>query len=92
MLKRPNRANGVQTEIKFKGQKLRTVTGFKYLGAIVLDESSKSDVLTRIAALSKLKPIWVDYKISLASKVKLMRSLVISIFLYACELWTLTAD
>ena len=30
--------------------------------------------------------------ISLGSKVKLMRSLVISIFLYACESWTLTAE
>ena len=29
---------------------------------------------------------------SLRSKVKLMRSLVISIFLYACESWTLTAE
>ena len=30
--------------------------------------------------------------ISLGSKVKLMRTLVISIFLYACESWTLTAE
>ena len=30
--------------------------------------------------------------ISLGSKMKLMRSLVISIFLYACESWTLTAE
>ena len=30
--------------------------------------------------------------ISLGSKVKLMRSLAISIFLCACELWTLTAE
>ena len=33
-----------------------------------------------------------DNNISLGSKVKLMRSLVISIFLYACESWTLTAE
>ena len=43
------------------------------------------------AALTKLKPIWRD-NISLGSKVKLMHSLVISIFLYACESWTLTAE
>ena len=42
------------------------------------------------AALKKLKPIWRD-NISLGSKVKLMHSLVISIFLYARESWTLTA-
>ena len=40
----------------------------------------------------KLKPIWRDNNISLGSKVKLLRSLVICIFLYACESWTLTAE
>ena len=32
-----------------KGQKLGTVTSFKYLGAIVSYEGSKSEVLSRIA-------------------------------------------
>ena len=40
------------------------------------------------ATLTKLKPIWRENNISFGSKVKLMRSLVISIFLYACELTT----
>ena len=44
------------------------------------------------AALTKLKPIWRDSNIYLGSKVKLMRSLVISIFLYACESWFLTPE
>ena len=67
---------------------------FKYLGAVVSDGDSKPEILSvaqAIAALKKLKPIWRD-NISLGSKVKLMRSLVISIFLYACESWTLTAE
>ena len=91
-----NSANGIQREIKVNGQKLGTVTSFKYLGAVVSDDGSKPEVLSRIAqataALTKLKPIWRDNKISLGSKVKLMCSLVISIFLYACESWTLTAE
>ena len=91
-----NSANGIQREIKVKGQKLDTVTSFKYLGAVVSDDGSKPEVLSRIAqataALTKLKPIWRDKNISLGSKMKLMRSLVISIFLYACESWTLTAE
>ena len=91
-----NSANGIQREIKVKGQKLGTVTSFKYLGAVVSDDGSKPEVLSRIAqataALTKLKPIWRDNNISLGSKVKLMRSIVISIFLYACESWTLTAE
>ena len=91
-----NSANGIQREIKVKGQVLGTVTSFKYLGAVVSDDGSKPEVLSRIAhataALTKLKPIWRDNNISLGSKVKLMRSLVISIFLYARETWTLTAE
>ena len=91
-----NSTNGIQKVIKVKGQKLGTVTSFKYLGAVVSDDGSKPEVLSRneqaTAALTKLKPIWRDNNISLGSKLKLMHSLVISIFLYACESWTLTAE
>ena len=38
----------------------------------------------------KMKPISRDINIVPAYNVKLMRSLFISIFLYACESWTLT--
>ena len=91
-----NSVNGIQREIKVKGQKLGTVTSFKYLAAVVSDDGSKPEVLSRIAqataALTKLKPVWRDNNISLGSKVQLMRSLVISIFLYAWESWILTAE
>ena len=40
------------------------------------------------ATLSTLKIIWRDKNISLASKVKLMRTLILSTFLYACTLIT----
>ena len=62
------------SEIKFKGQKLGTMTSFKYLEAIVSDEGSKPEVLSKIAqataALTKLKSIWRDSNISLGSEVK----------------------
>ena len=74
-----NSANGNQREIKVKGQKLGTVTRFKYLGAVISDDGSKPEILSRIAqataALTKLKPIWRDNNVSLGSKVKLMCSL-----------------
>ena len=77
------------------GQKLETVTSFKYLGSVKTDEGSKPEILSRIAqttaALTRLKAVWNDRSISLSSKIRLMRSLVTSIFLYACEPWTLTA-
>ena len=91
-----NSANGIQRKLKVKGQKLGIVTSFKYLGAVVSDDGSKPEVLSRIAqataALTKLKPIWRDNNTSLGSKVKLMHSLVIPIFLYACESWTSTEE
>ena len=44
-----NSANGIQREIKVKEQKLEPVTSFKYLGTIVSDEGSKTEVLSRTA-------------------------------------------
>ena len=44
-----NSFNDSQREIKAKGQKLGTVTSFKYLGAIISDEGLKPEVLSRIA-------------------------------------------
>ena len=43
------------------------------------------------AAISRLKIIRRNKNISLASKVKLMRTPILSTFLYACESWTFTA-
>ena len=78
------------------GQKLETVTSFKYLGSLKTDEGSKPEILFRIpqttAALTRLKPVWNDRSINLSSKIQLMHSLVTSMFLYACESWTLTAE
>ena len=91
-----NSANDIQRESKVKRQRLSTVTSFKYLGAVVSDGGSKPKIPSRIAqataALTKLEPIWRDNNISRGSKVKLMRSLFISIFLYAFKSWTLTVE
>ena len=91
-----NNTSGINAEIKVNGQKLETVSGFKYRGSVITDEGSKPEILSRIAqrtaALTRLKPVLNDRSISLSFKIPLMHSLVTTIFLYACELWTLTAD
>ena len=91
-----NNTNGIDTEIKVNGQKLGTITSFKCLGSVITDEGSKPEVLSRIAqttaALTRLKPVWNDRSFCLSSKIRLMRSLVTSILLYACESWTSTAE
>ena len=62
--------SGINTEIKVNGQKLETVNSFKYLGSVITDEGSKPELLCRIAqataALTRLKPIWIDKSISLS--------------------------
>ena len=44
-----NNPNGFQREIKIKGQSLEEVENFKYLGAIISNEGSKPEILSRIA-------------------------------------------
>ena len=44
-----NNTSGINTEIKANGQRLETVTSFKYLGSIITDEGSKPELLCRIA-------------------------------------------
>ena len=71
-----NNTNGISTDITIDNKKLETVRIFKYLGAIVSDEGSKPEVLSRIAqttaAVTKLKVIWNDKNIAISSKM--MRS------------------
>ena len=49
------------TKIKVNGQRLETVTSFKYLGSVITDEGAKPEILPRItqttAALTRLKPV-----------------------------------
>ena len=91
-----NNTDGISTDIPIDNKKLETVRSYKYLGAIVSDEGSKLEVLSRIAQITavvtKLKVIWDDKNITISSKIRLMRSLAMSIFLYGCEMWTTTAD
>ena len=90
-----NSANGIQRD-KGKRAEAGHCNKTMCLGAVVSDESSKPEVFSRTAqataALTKLKPIWRHSNTSLVAKVTLIRSIVISIFLYVCESWALTAE
>ena len=91
-----NNTNGISSNIRVNGEKLKTVQSFKYLGAIVTDGGSMPEIRSRIsqtiAALTKLRIIWDDKIIDLSSKIRLLRSLVMFIFLYSRETLTLTAE
>ena len=43
-----NNTSGINIWIKVNGQKLETVTSFKYLGSVITDESSKPEILSGI--------------------------------------------
>ena len=66
-----NNNNGMTTDVQIAGNTLVEAQSFKYLGAIIGEEGSKSQVLTSIAqvtaALSSLKIVWRDRKITLCS-------------------------
>ena len=42
-------ASCINTEIIVNGQKLKTVTSFKYLGSVITDEGSKPEIFSSIA-------------------------------------------
>ena len=42
-----NDTSGINTEINVNGQKLETVTNFKYLGSVTTEECSKPEILSR---------------------------------------------
>ena len=56
-----NNTSGINKEFKVNGQRLETVTSFKYLGSVITDEGSKPEILSRVAhttaALARLKPV-----------------------------------
>ena len=49
-----NNPNGIQREIKIKGQRLEEVENFKYLGAVISNEGSKPEILSRIVRQHQL--------------------------------------
>ena len=59
-----NNANEISIDIKINSEKLDEVDSFKYVGAVVTDQGSKVEVLSRIAqateALTRLKTTWND--------------------------------
>ena len=74
------------TFITLNGQKLEEVDS----------STSTKDVKTNLSldasAMTRLNVIWKGNSISFPVKLKLFKSLVVSILLYGCESWTLTAD
>ena len=50
-----NNTSGISTEIKVNGQKLETVTSFKYLDSDITDEGSRPEILTGNSSIDKVE-------------------------------------
>ncbi|XP_037872901.1 LINE-1 retrotransposable element ORF2 protein [Bombyx mori] len=73
---------------------LDVVQEFVYLGSLISSDGDCDREVVRRAQMSKsavkrLEKIWRNRSISKKTKIKLMRTLIFSIFLYASETWTL---
>ena len=82
----------IQTTID--GTKLGQVEQFTYLGGVLsCDNSSENDIKRRIGlatgASASLNTIWASKDITQETKLRVYRSLVLSILLYNSETWTL---
>ena len=89
-----NSAQPISTKITVSEKELETDDHFKYIGTMKSEEGLKTETLARVTqtatAMARMKIR--DRNITLGTKLKLQRALVISIKLYACEAWTLIAD
>ena len=84
-----NSTRNTAAQISMNGQQLEVVDAFKYLGAtLTKDGRSTTEIKIRLAlatsAMSKLSRIFKSKEISLPTKLKLFKSLVVSILLYGC--------
>ena len=63
----------------------------KYVGSLLgtTEDIERRKQLTKTAFL-KLKPIFTNKKVGVDTKIRIFNALLASIFLYNCELWTLT--
>lgn len=82
----------ITSSIEIKGEKLKTVNKFTYLGSVISkDDGARADIQTRISkarvAFNSLNNIWKSSKYSEKTKIKLYNSNVKSVLLYGSECW-----
>ena len=88
-----NNTDVIRIDIWVNGGRLGEVGPF----AVVADQAgSKPKVLSRISqrteALARPRTFGNDKYVALSSKIRLICTLFVSVMLYYCETWTLTAD
>ena len=80
-----------------KGETIKQVKTFKYLGYIITSDGRCSTEIKRRIAIAKdgfnkMSLIFKNHNISMTTKHRVLKAYVWSILLYGCESWTITED
>ena len=80
-----------------KGERIKQVKTFKYLGYIITsDGRCSTEIKRRIAiakdSFNKMSLIFKNHNISMTTKHRVLKAYVWSVILYGCESWTITED
>ena len=89
-----SRDQNIRVNLKLNGQVIEQVKCFKYLGSIITDDGkSQREVSTRIAeakqAFNRMKTVLTNLKVTMRTRLRVLRSYIEPLFLYGCETWTL---
>ena len=85
----------LQSPRSIANHQVEVVDKFLYLGSkVTSDCSSDSDIMRRVqltrSSFGRLHPVWHSSNIRLATKMRLLNSVVLPVLLYGSETWTLT--
>lgn len=80
--------------IQTAGEVLENVEKFEYLGSLLTWDNNCSDEVKRriglaTGTMASLKHIWNSKKLKIDNKVRILKTCVFSVLLYAAETWTL---
>ncbi|GFO24360.1 hypothetical protein PoB_005086500 [Plakobranchus ocellatus] len=87
-----NNSNEISTDVRISGPKSTNASFLEQLSQIKDQNQKYYPDSQTTSALTKLKTIWKIRNIALSSRVRLLHTLVISMFLFSCETWTLASD
>lgn len=88
--------DGSQVTVYLVGARLEQVKEFKYLGSVIQEQkiATTANIANRIGqaagVFGSLKwCLWCKINVNIATKVRIYRSLILSVLLYGAESWTL---
>ena len=88
-------ASGSITSWQKKGEKVKTMTDFFFLGSkITVDDDCSHEIRRRLLlgrkAMTNLDSVLKSRHITLLTKVCIVKAMVFPVVMYGCESWTIT--